>query len=475
LNNYTHVGACLTPEIIDETHQPKADKKQPLLARIKQEWLILARLGAPILVAQLAQMSNGVIDVVMAGRASAEDLTGVAIGNNLWVPLFLFMLGVLTASQPIISSHKGAGEHNKIVPVAWTAIYVGLFAAIIGFFALTNVSPILSLLNMEAKPQQITIGYLNAFVWGLPALFLFIALRGLTDGLGFTKIYMGFSITTACINAPLNYIFIYGKLGIPAMGGVGCGWATAISQWVTVLLFLTYLNYAKAFKDYHLWQQRMLPKIDQLKAFLKLGIPIGFTIFVESTMFAVIALMLASFGADVVAGHQIALNIVSVMFMIPLSLGLALTLRISFLIGAKDRESANLVARSSLILVLIIAFVYAGLLVPFSEALAGLYSREQSVIDVAVVLLAYGAMFQIADVIQVNSISALRGFKDTQIPMYIMLSSFWGIGIPLGYILAKTDWIVPMMGAAGFWIGLIAGLSNAALWLTIRLFRFSRN
>ncbi|MFQ3229363.1 MATE family efflux transporter [Reinekea sp.] len=464
----------MNPEIIDENHQPKADKKQPLIARVKLEWLVLARLGAPILVAQLAQMANGVIDVLMAGRYSAADLTGVAIGNSLWTPIFLFMLGVLNASQPIISSHKGAGEDHKILPVAWTAIYVGIFAAIVGFVALTNVGPLLGMLNMEAKPEAITVGYLNAFVWGLPALFLFIALRGLTDGLGNTKVFMVFSILTACVNAPLNYALIYGKFGAPELGGVGCGWATAIAQWVTVLMFLVYLNYAKAFKKYHLWQQRMLPKLSELKSFLALGVPIGFTIFVESTMFAVIALLLASFGSHIVAGHQIAINVVSVMFMVPLSLGMALTLRISFLMGSRDRESANLVARSSLILILIIAFIYAGILVPYAEFLAGLYSTEQEVIDVAVVLLGYGAMFQIADVIQVNGIAALRGFKDTKIPMYIMVSSFWGIGIPLGYILAKTDWIIPMMGAAGFWIGLIAGLTNAAFWLTLRLFRFSR-
>jgi MATE family multidrug resistance protein len=464
----------LNPEIIDETHQPKADKKQPLAGRLRQEWSILTRLGMPILIAQLAQMANGVIDVVMAGRASAVDLTGVAIGNSLWTPLFLFMLGLLNASQPIISSHKGAGEDDKILPVTWSAIYVGLFAAAVGFIALTNVSPLLGLLNMEAEPEAITIGYLNAFVWGLPALFLFIALRGLTDGLGFTKVFMVFSIITACINAPLNYAFIYGKFGAPELGGVGCGWATAIAQWITVILFLIYLNYAKNFKDFHLWQQRMWPKYKHLKSFLSLGVPIGFTLFVESTMFAVIALMLASFGSHVVAGHQIAINVISVMFMLPLSLGMALSLRISFLMGSKDRSSANFVARSSLILVSIIALVFASLLVPFADFIARLYSTEQAVIDVAVVLLGYGAMFQIADVIQIYGISALRGFKDTKVPMYIMLFSFWVIGIPFGYIFAKTDLIVPMMGAAGFWVGIIAGLTNAAFWLTLRLFRFSR-
>ncbi|MDX1475764.1 MAG: MATE family efflux transporter, partial [Reinekea sp.] len=190
-------------------------------------------------------------------------------------------------------------------------------------------------------------------------------------------------------------------------------------------------------------------------------------------MFAVVALLLASLGPVVVAGHQIALNVVGILFMVPLSLGMALTIRISFLIGARDIQSAKLGARSSVILILAIAVFYAVLLYLFAEPIAGVYTKEADVIAVAVTLLGFGAMFQIADVLQVVAISALRGYKDTRIPMYIMLASFWGIGIPLGYALAYKDWLVPAMGAPGFWIGLIAGLSHAAFWLLIRLYIFS--
>jgi MATE family multidrug resistance protein len=464
----------MTHELIDETHQPLGDVKKPLLLRIKHEWTTLLALGSPILIGQLAQMSNGVIDTVMAGRASSDDLTGVAIGNSLWVPIFLFMIGLLNATQPLISGHRGAKQEHKILPVTWNAFYLSLVATVFAVLVLTNISPVFSLLNMEANPARISEGYLKSFAFGIPAVLILISLRGLTDGLGHTKIFMAFSILTACINAPLNYIFIFGKLGVPAMGGIGCGWATAISQWITLFLLLIYLHYANDFKRFHLWEQRMLPKLNAIKEILKLGIPIGFTIFVESTMFAVVALLLASMGAEVVAGHQIALNVVSILFMVPMSIGLALTIRISFLMGANDSDSARLVARSSVFLVLGIAFAYAGFLFIFAEPIAGIYTKEANVIAIATLLLGYGAMFQIADVLQVVAISALRGYKDTRIPMYIMLASFWVIGIPLGYVLAYKDWIVPEMGAPGFWIGLIAGLSHAAFWLLIRLFSFSR-
>lgn len=464
----------MQPDIIDETHQPLVSSKAPLWLRIKTEWKTIAILGAPILVGQLATMANGVVDTIMAGRASAEDLTGVAIGGSLWFPLFLFFMGVLNASQPLISGHRGANEPKKIVPVAWTAIYVGLASALITALLVHNVEPVLSLMQLDEKSAYIASHYLAALSLGFPAIFILVALRGFTDGLGHTKVFMGFSIFTAVLNAPLNYMFIYGKWGAPELGGIGCGYATAISQWVTLVLFIAYLNRGKTFTQFHLWQNRMWPRKADTLQLLKLGIPIGFTIFVESVMFAIIALLLAPFGPVIVAGHQIAINIVSVLFMVPLSIGMALTLRISFLIGAQQVANANLVARSSLIFVVGIAILYVGILMAFDRTIAGFYSTDVEVIAMAVLLLGYGAVFQFADVIQVNCISALRGFKDTKIPMYIMLASFWVIGIPLGYVLATTDWIKPAMGAEGYWVGLIAGLSHAAFWLTLRLFKFSR-
>lgn len=215
----------------------------------------------------------------------------------------------------------------------------------------------------------------------------------------------------------------------------------------------------------------MLPNKKSIAEIVRLGVPIGFTIFVESTMFAFVALLLTPFGAETVAGHQIALNVVSVLFMVPLSLGFALTLRISFLQGARQPNTARLSARSSVVLVLGISIIYALLLFIFAENIASLYSKEAQVIAMATHLLAFGAAFQLADGIQIACISALRGYRDTRVPMFIMVCSFWGIGIPLGYILAYKDWIVPSMGASGFWIGLIAGLTHAAFWLLLRLLK----
>jgi len=457
---------------MDEADQPLPEVRKSLVSRTLTEWKTLAMLGGPILIAQLAQMANGVIDTVMAGHASAEDLAGVGIGSSLWAPLFLFFMGMLGALQPIISGYNGARTPEKIMPATWQGLYIAGVGAIIMILLLTNVHPVLQGLNLEANTARITQGYLDAFVWGIPALLLMAALRGLTDGLGHTRVIMAFSLLSTLINLPLNYIFIYGKLGLPAMGGIGCGWATSISNGVAAIALLVYLSRSKIFKKFHLIADWAKPNAALIRYVLSIGIPIGFTIFVEVSMFSVIALFLAPLGPVVVAGHQVALNVVSLLFMLPLSIGMALTLRVSFLIGAGAPDTARLISRSSLILAATTALVFATLLFTFSQGVSALYTSDTEVQAVTVRLLMFAAIFQVADVIQVTCISALRGYKDTGIPMVIMLFSFWGVGLPVGYILTFTDLLVPAMGAAGFWVGLTGGLACASLLLGWRLFRY---
>ena len=460
-----------TPEIPMPELKP-ADLKANWLTQVLDEWKTLAILGGPILIAQLAQMANGVIDTVMAGHASAEDLAGVGIGTSLWVPVLLFFMGVLSALQPIISGHRGAEQLQRIMPVTWQGLYIAAACALVMILLLINARPVLDLLQLDTRTAAISQGYLDAFCWGVPALLLLTALRGLTDGLGHTRVIMAFSLVSTLFNLPLNYIFIYGKLGLPAMGGVGCGWATAISNWIAVLALLVYLNRSKTYATFHLLADRVLPDWQEIKHVLRLGVPIGFTMFVEVSMFAVIALFLAPLGPKVVAGHQIVLNAISLLFMVPLSLGMALTLRVSFLVGAQAQARAQLLARSVLVLALGISLINVPVLLFGREFIASLYTGDLAVLDVAVRLFLFAAIFQIADVIQVTMINTLRGYRDTRIPMFIMLLSFWAICLPLGYILTFTHWLIEPMGAPGFWIALCVGLTVASLLLTYRVIYF---
>ncbi|MDO8345913.1 MAG: MATE family efflux transporter [Cellvibrio sp.] len=456
--------------------QTLPDHNQSLGARTLHEWKQLAVLGAPILIAQLAQMANGVIDTVMAGHASAEDLAGVAIGASLWVPVLLFFAGVLGALQPSISGHRGAGELHKVMPTTWQGIYIALAGMVVMILLLVNTQPVLAILRLDATTATIADGYLKAFAWGVPALLLLTALRGLTDGLGHTRVIMVFSLVSTVLNLPLNYIFIYGfdfiVFQLPAMGGIGCGWATTISNWAATIALLIYLDRSNAYKNFHLIGDWVAPARAEIASLLKLGLPIGFTMFIEVSMFCMIALFLAPLGAITVAGHQIVLNVASVLFMLPLSLGMALTLRISFLVGAQDHEEARLLARSSLLLAVGISCINAPILFFGRDWLASLYSSDIAVQQVAAQLFMLGALFQIVDVIQVTMINVQRGYKDTKLPMLIMLLSFWGICLPLGYVLTFKDWVTAPLGAPGFWMALIAGLTCAALLLTVRMFRF---
>jgi multidrug resistance protein, MATE family len=457
--------------------QPLPDHNLSLVARTLHEWKQLAVLGAPIIIAQLAQMANGVIDTVMAGHASAEDLAGVGIGTSLWVPVLLFFAGILGALQPTISGHAGGNRWHKIMPTTWQGIYIALAAMVLMILLLTHLQPVLALLQLDKTTAPIADGYLFAFSWGIPALLLLIALRGFTDGLGHTRVIMAFSLLSTLLNLPLNYIFIYGfdfiVFNLPAMGGIGCGWATSLSNWIATIALLIYLNRSSVYKNFHLVDDWIAPKREEIISLLKLGLPIGFTLFIEMSMFCMIALFIAPLGATTIAGHQIVLNLISVFFMIPLSLGMALTLRVSFLVGAEDHDEARLLARSSLLLALGISCINAPILFFGREWFASLYTSDLAVQQVAAKLFMLGAIFQIADVIQVTMINVQRGYKDTKIPMIIMLLSFWGLCLPLGYILTFNDWLIAPLGAAGFWTALIVGLSCAAILLTIRVYRFN--
>ncbi len=465
------VVLLVKPVTSSPQHIPSTTFSQTL-----QEWKTLAALGGPILVAQLAQMANGVIDTMMAGHASARDLAAVGIGTGIWGPVLLFFIGVLSALQPLVSGHRGAENHARIMPVTWQGLYIAFVGSILMAAILTHVRPLFVLLGLDAETTDIAQAYLDALAWGIPAVLLLNALRGLTDGMGHTKIIMVFCLISTILNLPFNYLFIFGfSVGdwqFPALGGEGCGWATTASNWIAVIAMLVYLNRNKDYKKFHLIGDWAKPDWQEIKHILHLGLPIGFAMFVEVSMFCAIALFLSPLGPTVIAGHQVVLNAISLFFMVPLSLGMALTLRVSFLIGAEEHHKARLLARSAIFLALGISCINAPILFFGRDFISSLYTNEMEVRLIAMQLFALGAIFQIADVTQVTMINVLRGYKDTKIPMFIMLFSFWCVCLPLGYVLTFTNWLHDPIGAAGFWAALIVGLACAAVLLTVRVFKF---
>ncbi|WP_340680169.1 MATE family efflux transporter [Paraglaciecola sp.] len=435
----------------------------------KTELKTILHLAWPLLVAQITQILMGVSDTIMAGRFSAADMAAVAIGFGFTLPVIVFIQGVTLALPPIISRLNGAKKTDKVAnysqQMAWLTLGLSLLALAFSFV----FTPLLYLIEMEPALRLITIDYVYYILLSMPAFGLYQVLRNYCEGLSITKPSMVIMVIGLLVNIPANYILIYGKFGLPQMGGAGCGLATALVFVAMFIATLLYSVYAKKLQTYKLYQRFYWPDVAALKECLKLGLPIAMTILFEVSLFAVVAILLAPFGANIVASHQVALNFSALMFMIPLSLGMATSIRIGYLLGEARPEQAKIATRCAFIIGISIALFTATFTVVARTSIASLYSIDQDVIELASGLLLLAAMFQFSDAIQVISATALRGYKDTAWMFYLSFVSYWIVGMSIGCILALTDWIVPRMAAAGFWIGFICGLSCAAVLLGLRL------
>ena len=442
------------------------DKRLSPLRREARSQLLLA---LPILGGQLAQTANGFVDTVMAGRVSPVDLAAVAVGASIWVPVYLFMTGVLMSATPILSRKLGAQAYHRINPIAqqglWLALGLGLLAALL----LRSMAPVLEWMEVDATLQPKVAGYLSALSWGMPGAAIFLTLRSYTEAMSHTRPVLWISVIGLLINIPSNYMLIYGKLGLPALGGVGCGWATSLVFWCMALMMGGYIQrhpvYALA--RFHLKQTHLEAKTAWY-IFL-LGLPVGLSIFFEVSIFAMIALLISSLGPTVVAGHQVALNFTGLLFMIPLSLAIATTVRVGRGRGQGDIAAVRLAVKSAMLMTVVIGVVAGSLLFILRHQVPWLYSNDSEVRAIASSLLLFAALYQLSDAWQVTVSGALRGFEDTTVPMFITLLAYWGIGLPVGYTLALTDLLLPAMGPEGFWIGLLSGLTAAALMLSMRL------
>ena len=440
----------------------------------KVEARLLLRLAAPILTAQLAQQALAFVDTVMAGRVSATDLAGVAVGGSLWGPLFLFLYGVFLAITPMVAQLHGAGKTSETGPLVRRGVVVALPLVFVAILLLRNAELVFSWMQVDSRVATISVDYLKAVSWGIPAVALFLLLRNLIEGLGFVRPSMLIGLASIPVNIAGNYVFIFGKLGFPAMGGVGCGWASALSLWFMCGCMLLTIWKVRKYSMTHFFHLSSRRGEEGARQIARLGIPIGFSLLVEASIFALIALFLSPLGALAVASHQITLNYSSLVFMIPLSISSAITIRVGHAIGRKRYDRARLVCKTGLILNSAIALVTAALTLIFAESIAEIYTNDPEVIAIAVGLLYLNALYQLSDAFQVSAAAGLRGYKDAQIPLLMIVVAYWVIGLPLGYSLALTDVWGPPMGATGFWISLIVGLSIAALLLGMRLRTTSR-
>lgn len=439
-----------------------------------QSWIgearALLRLAWPLIINNLSIAGMQFADAVMAGRLGAESLAAVAVGGSVWFLGFTVCLGLMMAISPIAARHYGAGNKEVIGRYTrqglWLAVAIGLT-----LFTLAQlfVQPVLTFLGIDAGFRDVTIGYVRAIMFGAPAICGFLAFRFTSEGIGFTRPIMYTSLLALVSNISLNYVFIYGHFGVPAFGAIGCGIASAITMWLMVIVIAAYVYFKPIYKPLKIFVRFAPVRLDVFKEILQLGMPISITIAAEAGLFSAVSILVGTRGADITAGHQIALNFASTMFMIPLALSAATTVRIGHALGANDARAARFGGATGIwMCVLFMAFSAAFLLL-FRDTVVRLYTNDTSVQAIAISLLLMAAIFQIADGVQIGAAGALRGYKDTRVPMIINTFSYWALGFPLSYLATVTFQAPPSY----IWGGFVLGLTVAAVLLTVRFYRLS--
>jgi len=436
-----------------------------MTASASGKWKRLFTLFLPIFVSQAGQYMMNFTDVAMSGHASAEDLAGVAIGSSLWVPVFTGVGGILLALSPIVSQHFGAGRHEDIARTVVQALYLSVAIALAIVLAGSVAVPfILKQMQLEEDVRYIASHYLLALSFGIIPLFLYSVLRYSIDALGQTKVTMWITLTALPINMLFNWLFIYGHGGFPRLGGIGTGYATAITYTYCFVAALAAIK-LRRFAMYRALVRVYCPSWASWKELLKTGVPIGSAIFFETSIFAAVTLLVGRFGAETVAAHQSALNFASLLYMIPLSLSMALTIAVGFEAGAKRYEDAKKFCLIGIAIALAVAAAAALFLYAFRGHVARLYTSDPAVAALTGKFLLYAIFFQFSDAIAAPIQGALRGYKDVNAVFWAALLAYWGIGLPVGCALA----LLTPAGAFGYWIGLIAGLAAGALFLSFRL------
>ena len=434
----------------------------------------LTQLALPLVFTQLALMGMSVADTIMAGRVSAADLAGVALGSVVFWPLMLLVSGTVMAITPSVSQLRGAGREHEAGEVVHQAQWIALAGALLLFLVYGNLTPLYVFVGVDAAAIPITQDYLSAMSWGVvPAMFYF-SLRYLCEGLGWTVPAMVISASALLLKIPLNYWFIYGGLGVPAMGGEGCGWASAIVLVYQFVAMLGVIRFSRL-REVGLYSRLSAPNWVEIRRLIALGAPIGLTTFFEFSVFSAMTLLIGRLGVDVVAAHQIASNVGALTFMIPLALGMAVSIRVGFNVGAGDFVAARRSGWVAIGASLGFALVAAMVLVIANDYIARAYTTETAVLVTAAELLLLVAIYQPADDVQATAIGTLRGYKDTRTTFVVAVVAYWFVGFPISVVLGFGLFESIDMGVYGYWIGLIVGLSVAAVVLVYRFARLSKD
>lgn len=441
--------------------------------RLADEIRTSAVLAAPLVAGHVSTGLIGFVDSAIAGQHGTATLAAVAVGTALfWLPMVVPM-GTLMALPPSVSQLDGAGRRDEIGPLFRQALWLSAGLGLAMFLFLTFVPHALEPMGIAPGIVPGATAFLHGIRWGVPAMTFYFCMRYLAEGLHWTLPTMVLGALGLLVLVPLGYVLTFGAFGLPELGAAGLGYASSIMLWLQVLAFLFVLHRAPRLRDLGLFARFDPPRWSAIRGLLGTGLPIGVTILMEGSLFIVTALLIGRLGEVPAAAHQIAINVASLCFMVPMAVAEATTVRVGHALGRADAGGVRRAAFAGYAIVLSTQLVSAIVLLLGNDAIVSLYTKDAAVAALAASLLLYAAAFQFPDGIQVLSAGALRGLRDTRVPMALAAFAYWGIGVPLGATLGLGLLGNAALGPRGMWIGLIAGLTVAAALLCGRFMRSS--
>ncbi|MEH6421096.1 MATE family efflux transporter [Pseudomonas sp. CGJS7] len=427
-------------------------------------------LAAPLVAGHVSTGLIGFVDNTLAGHHSTTTLASVTIGTALWWLPMMVPIGTLLSVPPSVSQLEGAGRRGEIGALFRQALWMAALLSVFLFAFLTLIPYTLGAMGIAPEIIPGAREFLHGIRWGVPALTLFFCMRYLAEGLHWTLPTMLLSAGGLLVLLPLGYVLTFGKFGLPEMGAGGLGIASAAMLWVQAIGFFLVLRSARRFADLRLFERFDKPHWPTIRGLLATGLPIGVTVLMEGSLFIVTALLIGRLGEVPASAHQIAINLSALCFMVPMALAEATTVRVGHALGRGDYAGVRRAGMAGYAIVIGTQLMSGLLLLTAADLLVSFYTADVAVATLAASLLLYAAMFQFPDGIQVLSAGALRGLKDTRVPMVLAALAYWGVGMPVGAGLGLgLGW-----GPKGMWIGLIAGLTVAAVLLCSRFIRSSR-
>ncbi len=434
-----------------------------------QEASRLARLAAPVIVGQLSQVGIGFTDTVMAGRLGATELAAIAVGSSLWIPIYLGCLGVLMITSALTANLVGAGRLDRIGPLFRQALWLAAALALVAIPLTFRAPAMMEWLEVDPAVVPATRDYLHAVAWGMPGACLFFACRFVSEGMGVTRPLAWIQLTGLAVNALADYALMFGRFGMPAMGVEGAGWASAGVFWLNAVVFLAYLALSPRMRSARLFRHLEAPRPAELWRMLRLGLPVAASTLMEVVLFMAVALLMGRIGGVAVAAHQVAINYAALMFMVPLGVSMGISVRVGQAAGRGDRAGERVAGWTGMVMAVGFMLLSAAVMLWVPERIVAIYTDDPLVAETARGLLLMAALFQLSDGLQVSAVGALRGLRDTAVPMVITFVAYWLVGLPLAWWLG----LEAGFGPQGLWMGLVAGLSVAALLLVARFRRLT--